>query len=1288
MFVFPLQGDSISLERSIPVSKKRIPSRTFIPMNTRFVLSLLLVTAVVFLLLTVQKAYEPFQVQTPYGDMGDEMRAMYNVSRDKYIETGQKRYNRFSDPLDLLSPGITRGLKTADERDQLNQKLRQAIVSKDLVPADPYDAISKTGLVVTSTNVQERVPPESFLTKAARKCEAQLGRDKCSLLGTKEFGLCGVCIKGGTDMDETKPEKHIGGLLVLPSDREEEEQRVRGTGQPVVYRATVGSCPAGYLFVSKEECEKAVNRQNCKEIGQTGGFDGGKTIEGKSMGSDGISCANCPMSGPTTFIYENAPARRGEPVKTTSNGTQRLYPVRLRGIAPRGTGRNVIQIFTRTPNGALTLMDTQQRMGGQEFVLDINQTVHEGQELEIVISQEFPHRSSGKPEVFLVDRTGQELQNDAEMAKQKGSTFSSVYGFTKNTAKQFCASIGTELATYDDVRKVYDNGAQVCRAGHIERDTPLPVWPAQAFLKDGSCGKQTLNEWPDIPNGLAGAWCKGIKPPTGIYKTKLGTEISVFPFFETYGKKPSVPSQEELPTQVSQHGIDYVAPSYRGICLQWESRVGESSMRRLPIEPSIVAVMGQTPSTITTDGQRIFRILRRYGTFQASKIISSPKPADAPGILANQYWIWNNSPGPKNENTELRLTVKVPGIFANPHYVEDIPTCARGPIVKNKETLGLLKESPCSKAGQEPGSFGIDCLTSLFVGAGGDPYNGKLSPIVSSANMDKLRFRDDAKQDPRTQDEISQYLLEVYSIAATGRDSEGSIVSKDDPKKRRLMINTAGQDMFGMDIVSPCEEVSEDSQGNIVLVPKQAPVDADCLEYLYTNAGREDLLGGSAPRNSTLGATYTNIRDRFSGLRTSEKDKDRAKFPFMTCQRSGTMAPLDASGRANTLVNNKLNALAMASDGNLQVIQRYYNDIYQRANTSLDGAGDASREDVLAQQEAIKQCYGIEKSVAVQSRTGCGVMARFVRVLRSQSGVWSKNNLDVSIQIAQLEVFDGMGNELAKGKQTTAYKNLGWKDMLSLPSAAVDGRAFARPASEGIYIDEYSNDDASQFWMVDLGGVYEIRKVVYYNRSDTCCNHRSLDMPIQLLDADKKLVAHQLLSETSVSKFKETLEFSKADVTIPIPIANIVPGIQVRFRTAVMHNGYLVPKQNMASCIKIKADEQFRLGDATFAVRVGLNQQMGAVSFESVKQPGMFLTAVQGSQAVQIAPPSVPAFASFVVRPALNGSLTMASLECYGKPGFFVKTNNREANVVSLQDMTGQSNPHYTLSGCFQIERA
>jgi hypothetical protein len=99
-------------------------------------------------------------------------------------------------------------------------------------------------------------------------------------LDDPNFSNCGVCIKGGTPFTFDNPKQHIGGLLLLPEDKEKAKALVRGSGAQPTYTPTFGDCPSGYFFASRAECEKQVNRLDCDEAGQTGGFENGTTSEG------------------------------------------------------------------------------------------------------------------------------------------------------------------------------------------------------------------------------------------------------------------------------------------------------------------------------------------------------------------------------------------------------------------------------------------------------------------------------------------------------------------------------------------------------------------------------------------------------------------------------------------------------------------------------------------------------------------------------------------------------------------------------------------------------------------------------------------------------------------------------------------------------------------------------------------------------------------------------------------------------------------------------------------------
>jgi hypothetical protein len=99
--------------------------------------------------------------------------------------------------------------------------------------------------------------------------------------------------------------------------------------------------------------------------------------------------------------------------------------------------------------------------------------------------------------------------------------------------------------------------------------------------------------------------------------------------------------------------------------------------------------------------------------------------------------------------------------------------------------------------------------------------------------------------------------------------------------------------------------------------------------------------------------TYDTIGNRFSGLMAEEGSRDlRSQYPFQTCQRTGSMAPISKTGNVNR------DAVSLANTkGGIQGIQDFYNTIFNLANTP------ASADRAAEQATAIKQCYGINKAL-------------------------------------------------------------------------------------------------------------------------------------------------------------------------------------------------------------------------------------------------------------------------------------------------------------------------------------
>jgi len=220
----------------------------------------------------------------------------YEAERQAMIQVGQERYNRFSDTNDITKGNFARATTPSDMA-QANADLQDVSRTSEIIP----EPSNPTYLGVQSVGTRFKVAPPSMLQEDAKRCEAKKGRDVCGALGTQDMSGCGVCIKGGTAYGDPDNEgRHIGGMLILEDDRITQEETAED-GARVMYSPTLGECPDGYFHVDKEQCVKAANRQDCKEAGESGGFEGGRNIEGKVVIG---KCAAAPLSGDTTFVFD------------------------------------------------------------------------------------------------------------------------------------------------------------------------------------------------------------------------------------------------------------------------------------------------------------------------------------------------------------------------------------------------------------------------------------------------------------------------------------------------------------------------------------------------------------------------------------------------------------------------------------------------------------------------------------------------------------------------------------------------------------------------------------------------------------------------------------------------------------------------------------------------------------------------------------------------------------------------------------------------------------------------
>jgi hypothetical protein len=627
-------------------------------------------------------------------------------------------------------------------------------------------------------------------------------------------------------------------------------------------------------------------------------------------------------------------------------------------------------------------------------------------------------------------------------------------------------------------------------------------------------------------------------------------------------------------------------------------------------------------------------------------------------MLTNQFWIWGNLA----KSQLVKFTAQIPGTFMKPSYDEDNAIARRGQLVNDQSTFKLLQISPCLKDGQVAGAYSDSCLTNLFMGSGGDINMGKLAtkgmvnPYDGSTGQglkDLNKLGD--------MDRIIAYLSNLYSVATTGRDETGNKVGGANGKARAAAVNKAAQWMFGFDVTSPCEDVEETAQGDIIIIPRKGALDADCLQWLWQNAGldvdrgSEDPSRFASPRQGGVSATYTSIADRWSGLKSTEGTPNkRETSPYQTCQPSGSAAPIDARGRINPR-----NVAIANSFGGIKGAQDYYNSIHKDANY---GSG-TSKEAMAKHTTAVEQCFGTVRAIDNISRAGCGIGARYVYILPSTIGVaWSPHTF--AMNIPQIEVFDIDDKEIAQGKRAQGGGQWGGEGMRNDPNygpaGAINGKKYPRTHGEGEYHSAGQNPD-NEYWMVDLGKMMEVAKVKVYLRTE-CCTERGYSMPIQLRDSANAIVAQKYSGQDDhpSSDMTYTVKFSAADLKPAFTAATVRPGAAITLVSGITYDRVL-RHAGFAGWIHgpdqgKNAYSELLKKDASFIVRPARNGRAGYISFESVNYPNHFLRHAgfriwlhynDGSSLYNDD-------SSFKAIPAINSDPTMVSFESSNYPEHYL----------------------------------
>ena len=852
----------------------------------------------------------------------------YKAERGRMRDTGNQLYNELGVSLDPLLPTFALMNLSIDTKlpvqqyaqainnrtNEVNQEIGIALQTPDDLPSP----LSSTNLGIKAQKVRQSLPPANDLYIQALKCETDIkGRADCSKLDDPQYSLCGVCIKEGTKFDGSSASTFIGGLLSIFQDRAAQEDNA--SNGPVYYQPTLGKCPPGMFFVSSASCKEAANKLNCQEIGETGGFNGGKTSEG--LNADQVSCASAPLSGTNTFVYQPA---------------DKPNTVILRILSPFTTGITKVVVTIKRTDKTYTADNNGKP--GTEFTLSLPGMI-EADEVTVLVAQEAPNRRLGQPEVFQV------LE---QLDRQKGT----LKKYTKTLATDLCNRLGASLATSTQVGAAVQNGIQSQYCGLVS-DSSSPVYAAQTggarmfglIPMGGNPGSGTCDS--SVETNFNAAWCYGSKPDS-ILPISFNNNIPTLfnSWFQSFGTNASPAQGPSIYSRYSTSGSD--APlgfSNRAVIMQWEMQ--GSANRTIPFQQTITGV-DTGPATALWLG----------GPLTGSSIISGPAWNSNMTMQKNQFWFWSQN----GKNQTVTFKAKVPGYLNNPYYPDDVQNAPIGPLISHKDTANLLKTPPCMLAGQAPGNYSAECLLTLFQGAGGVPGRGTLTTtnggISQLNNLGSL-------------DSITAYLTNVRAAAVSGKDENGNVLSYDMTIRVNAM-NTAAKQLFGFDMLNVCEQIVDNRDGSGSVGVKPVPIEQitpSCLQYLWLNTGV--TTSRSPGRIGRMGdtfydATYTSIQDRFSGLLNNESTPERrSQYPFQACQLTGAGAPIK-NGQPDMGIISYLMSL-----GSVKAIQDYFNRIYTTAN-ALGGGYSGTALEAEKQGDAILQCYGLKHAESANKNLGYG----------------------------------------------------------------------------------------------------------------------------------------------------------------------------------------------------------------------------------------------------------------------------------------------------------------------------
>jgi len=504
------------------------------------------------------------------------------------------------------------------------------------------------------------------------------------------------------------------------------------------------------------------------------------------------------------------------------------------------------------------------------------------------------------------------------------------------------------------------------------------------------------------------------------------------------------------------------------------------------------------------------------------------KPRMVGPIRVNDISVNKMRPGFGQKN--MSLVIPTPFTFVDTDSLEG-DMCSTGPFITKRASAEFLDSDPCYKKGTGPGSYTQECLQNTFYGNGClDSGTGFPSTTAKSSML--LTTPSGVN---RSLNDIASMIYENAIRAATGMSSSGTKLSIEE-------WSTASVFCTGKQITSPCDTEAKET----------GPLTKECLNYLWKNEGA----------GKPLGATY-NLASSANSLFSTF---DSTQF----CQSKGALSPVNANGSDNT------NALTYwRSKGGVERVRGIMREIHRVANT--EGTDQQK-------QDAIKNCYGQNLAARPEPasystptcRAKCGHTARYVRVQQARKG-------DAWLQIAQLAVIDSNGVNVALGKSTSSGSQ--WPGTNS--AVTVDGDLRSRNHNMAYHsyynysTGRWEHDGEAQV-TINLGGDFDITRVVYFNRAD-CCEWRITGAKVILYDMNGAFVAERTITSSSPLS---VLDFrtSKSAECLKCESSN-----KEQVFWAGKNNGYSHPKSEGESVCNTLGAKQATYAQVLSAQKMGMD---------------------------------------------------------------------------------------------------